>query len=174
MTRRSPAKVAKKTLPPTKKQQMQKPNKGKTPQPQPPPPPSDSSSEEEEQTVNESRTTRNSSRQQSNTAAASTSRRRRKQAVPEKMKPGFTGSQIPKLPFARLIRSFLVNDTRSRDFRVTADAMEALQFASEIYLTGVLGDAYQITLSRKQVTLLPRDINILMYLRGPASKLGCA
>lgn len=175
MTRRSPAKVAKKTLPLAKKQTL-KAKKAKTPQP--PPPPSSDSSEEEEQSVNESRTTRNSSRQQQeqqpNTAAANKSRRRRKQAMPEKSKPGYTGTQIPRLPFARLVHSFLVNDRRSQNFRVTRDALEALQLASEIYLSGVLGDAYQITLSRKQVTLLPRDINILMYLRGPGSKLGCA
>jgi histone H3/H4 len=80
-----------------------------------------------------------------------------------------TTSLIPKLPFARLVRYTL--GKFGNGFRITQDALAALQESSELYLTGVLGDAFLITLSRRQVTLQPKDINLLMFLRGPASRL---
>ncbi len=50
--------------------------------------------------------------------------------------------------------------------RVQAKAMEALHQAAEIYLTGVMEDAYLCTLHAKHVTLQPRDIQLARHIRG--------
>lgn len=115
--------------------------------------------------------TRNQSQQ--NATANRSGAQRRKAKIPQKLNTNYIGNQIPKAPFAKCVRFFMEKTTRTGDFRITGDALAALQHASEIYLTGVMGDAYQITLTRRQVTLMPRDVNVLMFLRGPGSKLGC-
>lgn len=140
----------------------------------------ESSSEDEQET---SRGTLTRSQQQAAAAQANASSRpvgaaRRKQNAPAprrnpKLASDFIGSQIPKAAFSRLVRYIVHKFSPTSDYRVTKECLEALQAASEIYITAVLSDAYQITICRKQVTLSPRDVNVLMYLRGPGSKLGC-
>ena len=52
--------------------------------------------------------------------------------------------------------------------RVQSKAMEALHQAAEIYLGGVLQDAYLCTLHANRVTLQPRDIQLARRIRGEA------
>lgn len=113
------------------------------------------------------------SRTQTKTGAArrkATPRRREIRQLAEMRKLQMaTQSMIPRAPFSRLIRYIMGKHDAS--LRITAEALAALQEASELYLTAVLADAYLITLSRRQVTLHPKDINLLVFLRGPASNL---
>lgn len=72
---------------------------------------------------------------------------------------------IPVAPFCRVIKEIMHNTSRDIQ-RITPEALSALRESSEAYLTGVFGDANKITLNRKQVTLHPRDVQLLIYLRG--------
>ncbi|CRL00900.1 CLUMA_CG014150, isoform A [Clunio marinus] len=75
--------------------------------------------------------------------------------------------QIPMAPFARLVREFIQKHGGRQDYRITPEALVALREASESYLTNLFCDAIMITLNRHQVTLQPRDIRLLLFLRGP-------
>lgn len=77
--------------------------------------------------------------------------------------------QIPRAPFSRLVREIVQRiEMRNAAMRITPEALEALRESSESFLVQVFSDAYLITLNRKQVTLAPKDIQLLMFLRGPA------
>lgn len=78
-----------------------------------------------------------------------------------------TNTLIPRLPFSRLIRELIQKQNYGVSYRITPEALEALQVATEYYITGIFSDAYRITSIRKQVTLQPRDVQLLLYLRGP-------
>uniref|UniRef100_A0A1Q3EWP2 Putative histone H3.3 type 2 n=1 Tax=Culex tarsalis TaxID=7177 RepID=A0A1Q3EWP2_CULTA len=71
---------------------------------------------------------------------------------------------IPKLPFARLIREVLQQYSH-RGLRITPEALLCLQESSEIYLVQMFEDAYRCTLHRDRVTLMPKDMNLALYLR---------
>lgn len=76
---------------------------------------------------------------------------------------------IPRAPFCRLIRENLQRNQRGNDgYRITPTAIECLRESTELYLTNMLSDAYRITLNRKQVTLQPKDVQLLMLLRETA------
>lgn len=75
-----------------------------------------------------------------------------------------TALLIPKLPFARLIREVLM-EYRNRNLRITPEALLCLQESSEIYLVQMFEDAYRCTLHRDRVTLMPKDMNLALYLR---------
>jgi histone H3 len=77
-----------------------------------------------------------------------------------------TEPQIPKAPFSRLVRELLQKNSKVAE-RITPQALEALRESSEQYITQVFSDANLITLNRRQVTLQPRDIQLLIFLRGP-------
>lgn len=74
-----------------------------------------------------------------------------------------THNIIPNAPFCRLLREII---QQHGHFRITREAIEALRESSEVYTVNILEDAYKITGNRKQVTLQPRDIHLLMLLRG--------
>ncbi|GAB0088844.1 hypothetical protein DMENIID0001_033080 [Sergentomyia squamirostris] len=74
-----------------------------------------------------------------------------------------TGLLIPRAPFMRTIRETLHS---MGDFKISAVAFDAIQEASEIYLTHLLEDAYKCTLFRGCVTLHPKDIGLVRYIRG--------
>lgn len=81
-----------------------------------------------------------------------------------------TNCQIPRAPFSRVVRETMQRvERRGAEFRITPEALEALRESSESFLTQVFSDSYLITLNRKQVTLAPKDIQLLMFLRGPTS-----
>jgi histone H3/H4 len=58
--------------------------------------------------------------------------------------------------------------------RFQSTALEALQEAAEQFVTGVLSDAYRLTLHAHRVTIHPKDIQLVLELRGdtPLSSLG--
>jgi len=53
-----------------------------------------------------------------------------------------------------------------REIRWTKRSLEALQEASELYLTGVFEDAQVCAVHGKRVTTMARDIQLVMRLRG--------
>ena len=71
---------------------------------------------------------------------------------------------IRKAPFVRLIRECLFKTKES--IRLSANACEAIQDATESYMTGLLSDANLCTLHAKRVTLMPRDLKLARRLRG--------
>uniref|UniRef100_A0A1I8MHW3 Core Histone H2A/H2B/H3 domain-containing protein n=1 Tax=Musca domestica TaxID=7370 RepID=A0A1I8MHW3_MUSDO len=75
-----------------------------------------------------------------------------------------TNFLIPRLPFARLIRELILDSSRQVD-RITPTALEALQAASEMYVTQRLQDAYMLTLHRGRVTLDVRDMELINFLK---------
>lgn len=77
-----------------------------------------------------------------------------------------TKLQIPKLPFARLIREVLLQYTGyGKDFRITAECLECLQEAAEIYLVQVFEDSNKCCKHRDRVVLCTKDIKLALFLR---------
>ena len=54
-------------------------------------------------------------------------------------------------------------------WRMQAMAVHALQWAAEAYLTGLLEDANLIAIHTKHVTLMPKDIQLALRIRGERS-----
>ena len=54
-------------------------------------------------------------------------------------------------------------------WRMQAMAMYVLQWAAEAYLTGLLEDANLIAIHTKHVTLMPKDIQLALRIRGERS-----
>ena len=71
---------------------------------------------------------------------------------------------IRKAPFQRLVRE--VAQEYKSNIRFQESAVHALQVASEAYLVDVLSDAYLCTIHAKRVTLMPKDIQLAMRIRG--------
>lgn len=69
------------------------------------------------------------------------------------------GTLIPKLPFSRLVREVLAQ--YSRDYRIQSLALEALQEASEVYITTMLERANLCSIHARRVTLMPPDIKLV-------------
>lgn len=51
-------------------------------------------------------------------------------------------------------------------FRVTPECLMALQESSELYLTHFFSDAYLCTVHRGRVTMIPKDMQLALRLRG--------
>ena len=49
--------------------------------------------------------------------------------------------------------------------RITEMAVEAMREASEVVLTSIFEDSYLLALHAKRVTLVPRDLHLLLNLR---------
>ena len=70
---------------------------------------------------------------------------------------------IPKAPFARVVREICMDVCqRGAELRWQANAVEALQEASEAYLVRLFEDSNLCTIHAKRVTIKPKD----MYLVG--------
>lgn len=97
---------------------------------------------------------------------------RRKQNVPEhrlkKLHREIEGLQkqhgflIPRLAFSRLLREILIEHSKI-PFKITTGALEAVQTATEMYLTQRFQDAYLLTQYRSRVTLEVRDMALVAY-----------
>ncbi|CAG9829182.1 unnamed protein product [Diabrotica balteata] len=74
---------------------------------------------------------------------------------------------IPRLPFSRLIREILLQEGRVHQLRVQLEALKALQEASEIYLVNLFEDANRCAAHARRITVMPRDIQLTLELRGP-------
>ena len=53
----------------------------------------------------------------------------------------------------------------SDEMKITVTAVEALREASECFLTNMFEDSYLLSLHAKRVTLMPKDMNLLMRLK---------
>lgn len=73
-----------------------------------------------------------------------------------------SGFLIPRLPFSRLVREIMVENTQSV-YMITLGALEAIQTSAEMYLTQRFEDAYLLTNFRGRVTLEVRDMALVSY-----------
>ena len=71
---------------------------------------------------------------------------------------------IRKLPFQRLVRE-IAQDYRS-ELRFQAEAIRALQEASESYLIGLFEDVNLLAIHSKRVTIFPKDMKLARRIRG--------
>ncbi|KAL6781702.1 HTV1 [Auxenochlorella protothecoides x Auxenochlorella symbiontica] len=77
-----------------------------------------------------------------------------------------TDMLIPKLPFARLTRE-ISNEMSPEPFRWTAEALLALQEASEDFIVHLLEDTNLCAIHAKRVTIMPKDLQLARRIRGP-------
>nr|UHA57729.1 histone H3.4 [Crypthecodinium cohnii] len=70
-----------------------------------------------------------------------------------------------KLPFQRLIKE-LCEETLRVEVRFQAQAILALQEATEAYLVGLFEDTNLCAVHAKRVTIMPRDLELARRLRG--------
>lgn len=74
---------------------------------------------------------------------------------------------IPKQPFSRLVREIILDLFPREDInRIQVSALEALQEATEMYLTQFFEDSVLLALHAKRVTLMQRDMILMRRLRG--------
>ena len=71
---------------------------------------------------------------------------------------------IRKLPFQRLVREIAGNIRQGLRFQ--GSAVQALQEASESYLVGVFEDTNLCAIHAKRVTIMPKDMQLAMRIRG--------
>ena len=71
---------------------------------------------------------------------------------------------IGKRNFGRLVRE-IARDFTTQELRFQADAIEALQEASEDYLVHLFEDANSCAIHAKRVTIMPKDIQLAKRLR---------
>jgi len=74
---------------------------------------------------------------------------------------------IRKLPFQRLVRE-IAQDFKN-DLRFRAQAIFALQEASESYLVALFEDTNLCAIHAKRVTIMPKDIQLARRIRGERS-----
>lgn len=68
------------------------------------------------------------------------------------------------MAISRLVREIMGNCSEE-NMRVTGKALEAMQTSAETYLTQLMEDSYLLTLHRHRVTLMPRDMQLTLYIR---------
>lgn len=73
---------------------------------------------------------------------------------------------IPRLSFSRLVKEVLSDVSTIDNIRVTPQFLEAIQEAAELYLYQFFQDAYLCTMHRERATLVPKDMQLAMRLRG--------
>ncbi len=72
---------------------------------------------------------------------------------------------LRKAPFYRLVKEVSAQWVNT-PVRFTRAAMDAVQEATESYVTGVLADSNLCALHARRVTVMPRDIHLARRLRG--------
>jgi histone H3 len=77
-----------------------------------------------------------------------------------------TANMLPRAPFQRLVRS--IAGTINNDLRFQAQALTALQEASEAYLVGIFEDANLCAIHANRVTLMKKDIDLARRIRRDA------
>ncbi|XP_049831928.1 histone H3-3-like isoform X1 [Schistocerca gregaria] len=74
---------------------------------------------------------------------------------------------IPKIPFVRLIKEILMTVSRETNVsRIERSAVEALQEAAEMVIVQLFEDGMLCAVHAKRVTLLSRDIHLVLRLTG--------
>mmetsp|Transcript_31600 Transcript_31600/g.61669 ORF Transcript_31600/g.61669 Transcript_31600/m.61669 type:complete len:133 (-) Transcript_31600:273-671(-) len=71
---------------------------------------------------------------------------------------------IHRLPFARLVKEITSKFHHSLQWQSVA--LEALQYATEDYIIGLMEDANLSALHAKRVTVMPKDIYLAKRIRG--------
>eukprot|EP01105_Mastigella_eilhardi_P020737 TRINITY_DN496_c0_g1_i1.p1 TRINITY_DN496_c0_g1~~TRINITY_DN496_c0_g1_i1.p1 ORF type:complete len:226 (-),score=68.77 TRINITY_DN496_c0_g1_i1:105-713(-) len=71
---------------------------------------------------------------------------------------------LPRLPFQRLVRE--IAQDYATDIRFHVSAMSALQEAAEAYIVGLFEDSYLCTIHGKRVTLMTKDLQLALRIRG--------
>ncbi|KAA8499112.1 histone H3.3 type a [Porphyridium purpureum] len=71
---------------------------------------------------------------------------------------------IRRLPFARLVKE--ITQHYHHGLRWQVDAVQALQYAAEDYLVGLLEDANLCAIHARRVTIMPRDLHLARRIRG--------
>jgi len=71
---------------------------------------------------------------------------------------------IRHAPFQRLVKE--ISQRFKADFRYQSGALSALQEATEAYIIGLFEDTNLCAIHAKRVTIMPRDIQLAMRIRG--------
>jgi len=75
-----------------------------------------------------------------------------------------TFTLVPRLPFQRMVKHFAMEVDPS--IRFSADAIKVMQEATECLVTQVIEDANIITHHANRVTLMPKDLQLCLRIRG--------
>jgi histone H3/H4 len=74
---------------------------------------------------------------------------------------------IRRLPFARLVRDITITcDKKCLRFQWSANALQALQEASEAFLVDLMSAGVCCAIHAKRVTLMTRDVQLAQRIRG--------
>jgi len=73
---------------------------------------------------------------------------------------------IRKLPFARVVRE-ISNNVSPEPFRWTAEALLAMQEATEDFMVHLFEDCNLCAIHAKRVTIMPKDMQLARRIRGP-------
>ncbi|OTF77485.1 hypothetical protein BLA29_007204 [Euroglyphus maynei] len=73
---------------------------------------------------------------------------------------------ISKLEFQRLIYQIINEMYGKNKYRFQTSAIQALQEASESYLTGLFDDTNLLAIHAKRVTIMPKDLYLAIRIRG--------
>ena len=78
---------------------------------------------------------------------------------------------IRQLPFSCFVQELLYDKKpqMTDPWRMQAMGVYVLQWATEAYLVGLLKDANLIAIHTKRVTLMPKDIQLALQIRGERS-----
>uniref|UniRef100_A0A061RL28 Histone H3 n=1 Tax=Tetraselmis sp. GSL018 TaxID=582737 RepID=A0A061RL28_9CHLO len=79
-----------------------------------------------------------------------------------------TGLLVRKLPFARLVKEMTFSCSQE-PMRWTADAMLALQEATEDFIVHLFVDTNLCAIHAKRVTIMPKDMQLARRIRGAIS-----
>lgn len=71
---------------------------------------------------------------------------------------------LPRSVFRRMVKE--IANARNLDMRFTSDAMEAVQAATEDYISGLFDDVNMCALHAKRVTIMPADLVLALHIRG--------
>lgn len=71
---------------------------------------------------------------------------------------------IHRLPFARLVKEITTDFHYSMQWQ--SMALDAIQYASEDYIIGLMEDANLSALHAKRVTVMPKDLKLARRIRG--------
>ncbi|KAK3609301.1 hypothetical protein CHS0354_038009 [Potamilus streckersoni] len=73
---------------------------------------------------------------------------------------------INKLPFQRLVRDIATDKFGVETIRFQSEALGVLQEAAESYLVGLFQDTNLCTIHAKRVTIMRKDLQLAMRIRG--------
>ena len=73
---------------------------------------------------------------------------------------------LPRSPFHRIVQEITFQLTGKAFIRFQGAAMCALQEAAEVFLTGMFEESYLLAIHARRVTLMVRDVQLAMRIRG--------